>query len=157
MNHDFAVAWATAMTEDTDRLLGMYADKTVVEHRALNDHMTDTISDRNDLRHAYAPFGNDDESNGLGVHTVTIDEYAGDERVGIILWTWEAEHLERFHGMDVPDGKAWADGQTFQVYDADGKIEREETMYNPIPQFKKVGLDIQTPHYWEADFDPSAA
>jgi steroid delta-isomerase-like uncharacterized protein len=156
MNHDYAVAWAQAITEDTDSLLSLYADEAIAEHRAVNDHMTDTITERSDLRNAYTPFANADPASGLGIHTFRADEYLGDERHGLIMWSWSVEHLDRFHGIPVPDGKLEAEGHTFQVYDADGKIVQESTQWNPVPALQELGVPIQKPHYWDADFDPAS-
>jgi steroid delta-isomerase-like uncharacterized protein len=152
---DRAKAWATALTEDTDRLLGMYADEFTSQDRRVADVVTDVITEKDVLRDVYAPFANKDRDNGVGVHSFEAAEWIGDESRGVILWNWSAEDIASYRGIPTGGAGVKTFGQTYHEYDGDGRIVRESTFWNDVPAFQALGLPVLTIHYWDADFDPS--
>jgi steroid delta-isomerase-like uncharacterized protein len=132
---DRAQAWADAINNDPERAVAAFSDEF---HGVL------------------APFANKDTANGTGIHKFEATEWIGDDRTGVILWNWSAEHIATYRGVPVDGGSIETYGQTWQQYGDDGRIVRESTFWNDVPAFKALGLPVQTVHYWDADFDPSA-
>lgn len=149
MNHDFAVKWTKALSENVDDLSSMYADECIVEIGTYADAVGEAITNRASLRRELAQFSNRDSANGMGIHTFSAKKYEGHERHGIIQWDWTAEHLDAYRGMPV-DGRTLSSvGQTFQQYDSDGKIVRESTYWNDVKVLKELGVPMEAAHYWE--------
>ncbi|WP_320671803.1 nuclear transport factor 2 family protein [Patulibacter defluvii] len=155
---DFARTWAETRTSDLDAHAALYAEDQffTIEERMVDDHLGDTISDREDLRTQLAPYVNRDRDNGLGVQTLTVTEaFAGNGHL-MIHWDWSVEGLETFHGLPVEGRTLTSKGSTFLQFDDDGKITLESTFLNENPVFQQLGLPIITPHYWEEGFDPAS-
>jgi steroid delta-isomerase-like uncharacterized protein len=153
---DRAQAWADAINNDPERAVAAFSDEFTFENRRIDDVVNDTVTDKSTLHGVLAPFANKDTANGTGIHKFEATEWIGDDRTGVILWNWSAEHIATYRGVPVDGGSIETYGQTWQQYGDDGRIVRESTFWNDVPAFKALGLPVQTVHYWDADFDPSA-
>jgi steroid delta-isomerase-like uncharacterized protein len=158
MNLDYAKRWAEALSNDTAALADLYAadGDFCVERHMMDDHMEDTISDRATLLERLGGLANDDQSNGVGIHTFTATEYIGDERYGLVHWDYTCEAASTYRGIPADGKRLQTKGSTFLQFNSDGKIALESTCTNDNPIFQELGIPVATPHYWAADFDPAA-
>jgi steroid delta-isomerase-like uncharacterized protein len=151
----YAQGWADTRTNDTAAHRELYAasEDFVVETRMVDDHLGDTISTDGEFAAGLAGFTNKDESNGLGVQTITVTEtFPGNGHV-MIHWDWQVTGADTYRGFPVNGKTLTSNGSSFLQFDAAGKIILESTVLNENPIFQQLGLPIITPHYWEADFD----
>ncbi|CAN5351815.1 nuclear transport factor 2 family protein [soil metagenome] len=149
--------WATTLTADVDSALALYADAFSFDDRADVDHVIDTAITKAELRPRLAPYANKDRANGSGVHRFEVREVfdvTGDNGrpAVVILWTWTGENLESYSGLPVNGATLTTLGITWHQLDDAGKITRETTYWNDTPLLAELGVPVQTPHYWEADF-----
>lgn len=153
-----ASTWAKTLQNDLDAHADLYAadEDFSIEARMVDDHLTDTITDREDLRAQLAVWTNKDETNGLGVHTLTVTETFQGNGHEMIHWDYSVSGLDTFHGLPVNGQTLTSQGSTFLQFDPNGKIVLESTVLNQIPMYKQVGVPLITPHYWEEGFDPSS-
>ncbi len=158
MNLDYAKQWTDALSNNTSALADLYAadGDFCIERHMMDDHMQDTISDREMLVERLGGLANDNPDNGVGIHTFTATEYIGDARYGLIHWDYTVEHASHYRGLPAAGKRLQTKGSTFLQFDADGKIVLESTCVNDNPIFQELGIPIMTPHYWDADFDPAA-
>lgn len=158
MNIDYAKQWADALCSDTEALADMYAadGEFCVERHMMDDHMQDTISDRETLIERLSGLANDDAENGIGIHTFTATEYIGDARYGFIHWDYAAEKASSYRGLPASGERLQTKGSTFLQFDSEGKIVLESTCFNDVPILAELGVPLMTPHYWDADFDPAS-
>ncbi|GAB24080.1 hypothetical protein GOPIP_062_00320 [Gordonia polyisoprenivorans NBRC 16320 = JCM 10675] len=156
-----AEAWATALTSDTDELLGLFADDFVYDDHADRDHVLDTAITKDELRPFVAPFANADPGNGVGTHTFTVTESfpvagrGGDPAV-VILWDWTGEGLDTYRGVPVNGRTLHTRGITWHQLNAEGKIVHESTYWNDTPVLQELGIPLITPEYWVEGFDPAS-
>jgi steroid delta-isomerase-like uncharacterized protein len=152
MNLQHAQQWARALGTDVDALAELYADWFTLEHGIVDDHLLDTITDRDALRAALGGLS----SGENGTYTFTATEWLGGEDYGLIHWNVAIEGATTFRGIPT-DGKTLTGiGSTFQRFDADGKISYESTYWEDNRIFVQLGLPVVRPHYWRADFDMAA-
>jgi len=150
--------WAETRTSDLDAHAELYAadEEFVVEQRKVDDHLGDTISDREDLKEQLAFWTNQDAGNGNGVHALTVTEaFEGNGHV-MVHWDYRVEGLESFHGVPTEGKVLTSKGSTFLQFDDEGRIVLESTFLNDNPIYQQLGLPIITPHYWEEGFDPAS-
>lgn len=139
MNREFADTWASALSTDIDALVSLYADQCVVDLGSYADSVDDALIDPDALRRVLGHYSNTDQGNGLGIHRFEATNYEGHERHGIIQWRWTGEHLETFRGIPASAHTLTTFGQTFQQYDATGKITRETTYWADMKALKALG------------------
>ncbi|MCW2615461.1 MAG: hypothetical protein JWN08_2455 [Frankiales bacterium] len=153
-----ASTWAKTLLNDTDAHADLYAadEDFSIEARMVDDHLTDTVTDRADLAAQLAFWTNKDESNGLGVHTLTVTETFAGNGHEMIHWDYEVTGLDTFHGLPVNGQTLSSKGSTFLQFDPNGKIVLESTVLNQIPIYQQLGVALITPHYWEEGFDPAS-
>jgi steroid delta-isomerase-like uncharacterized protein len=152
MNLQHAQEWARALGSDVDALAELYADWFTLEHGVVDDHLLDTITDRDALRAALGGLS----SGENGTYTFTAREWLGGEDYGLIHWDVTIEGARTFRGIPT-EGKALTGiGSTFQRFDADGKISFESTYWEDNRIFVQLGLPVVRPHYWRADYDMAA-
>jgi len=152
---EHAQKWAEALGSDVEALGDLYsADWFTLNHTMVDDHMEDTITDREMLRAALGGLS----SGENGTYTFTANEWLGGrEDYGLIHWDVTIEGAKTFRGIPVPEGTTLTGtGSTFHKFDADGKISFESTFWEDNRIFVQLGLPIIRPHYWEADFDIEA-
>lgn len=161
-NQEHAERWASLITSDTDAALDLYADDLIYDDRQDVDHVYDTATDKTQLRERIAPYANQDVDNGLGIHRFevlgvidTVGAGCPASRAVYILWKWTGEHLANFRGVPTEGQPLYTRGQTWQQFDAEGRVDREITCWNDVPVFQQLGLPVHTPRYWDADFDPA--
>jgi steroid delta-isomerase-like uncharacterized protein len=148
-----AQKWAAALGSDVDALGDLYADWFTLEHTMVDDHMNDTITDREMLKAALGGMSGSEN----GTYTFTATEWLGGEDYGLIHWDVTIEGATTFRGIPVEDGKTLeGTGSTFHQFDENGKISYESTYWEDNRIFVQLGLPIVRPHYWEADFDMEA-
>ncbi|SNQ47677.1 conserved hypothetical protein [Frankia canadensis] len=159
---DHAERWTRAITSDTEAALALYAADVLYDDRRAQDHVYDTATTVAELRERLVIFANPDPTNGLGIHHFDIlDAIETTGAAGAfavtILWRWTGEGLASFRGVPAGGQTLSTRGQTWHQFDADGLIDRELTNWNDVPVLQQLHLQVLTPHYWAADFDPSAA
>jgi steroid delta-isomerase-like uncharacterized protein len=152
MNLQHAQQWARALGTDVDALAELYADWFTLEHGIVDDHLLDTITDRDALRSALGGLS----SGENGTYTFTATEWLGREDYGLIHWNVSIEGATTFRGIPTEGKTLTGIGSTFQRFDADGKISYESTYWEDNRIFEQLGLPIVRPHYWRADFDMAA-
>jgi steroid delta-isomerase-like uncharacterized protein len=152
MNLQHAQQWARALGTDVDALAELYADWFTLEHGIVEDHLLDTITDRDALRSALGGLS----SGENGTYTFTATEWLGREDYGLIHWNVSIEGATTFRGIPTEGKTLTGIGSTFQRFDADGKISYESTYWEDNRIFEQLGLPIVRPHYWRADFDMAA-
>jgi steroid delta-isomerase-like uncharacterized protein len=152
MNLQHAQQWARALGTDVDALAELYADWFTLEHGIVDDHLLDTITDRDALRSALGGLS----SGENGTYTFTATEWLGREDYGLIHWNVSIEGATTFRGIPTEGKTLTGIGSTFQRFDADGKISYESTYWEDNRIFVQLGLPVVRPHYWRADFDMAA-
>lgn len=138
MSHAFAVKWLKAFRESAEAVVALYADDFLFEDPILGQ----SITSREDLLRVFAPYANKDESNGIGINNFRIDEVVGDEKAAIYRWTWQAPTAAAFVGVPTNGKVPGARGITFHIYDADGKIKREESFWDCATAVRDLGLPV---------------
>lgn len=154
----FARRWAETRTSDLAAHRDLYAaaEDFCLETRMVDDHLGDTVSTDEEFASELAPYVNKDETNGLGVQTITVTEaFPGNGHI-LIHWDWTATGADTYRGLPVDGKTLTSKGSTFLQFDAAGKIILESTFLNENPIFQQLGLPIITPHYWEEGFDPAS-
>jgi steroid delta-isomerase-like uncharacterized protein len=152
MNLQHAQEWAEALGTDIDALAELYADWFTLEHGMVDDHMRDTITDRDALSAALGGLS----SGENGAYTFTAREWLGGADYGLIHWDVTIEGARTFRGIPTEGKTLTGTGSTFQRFDAGGKISYESTYWEDNRIFAQLGLPIVRPHYWRADFDMAA-
>jgi steroid delta-isomerase-like uncharacterized protein len=152
MSLEHAQKWAWALGNDIDALGELYADWFTLEHTMVDDHMRDTITDRDMLKAALGGIAGGEN----GKYTFTATEWLGGTEFGLIHWDVTIEGAASFRGIPT-DGKTLTGiGSTFHEFDAGGKIKLESTFWEDNRIFVQLGVPIVRPHYWRADFDMEA-
>ena len=137
MNQRFAVEWLKAFRESPEKVCKLYADDFLFEDLMLGQ----SITDKGELARAFAPYANDDLTNGVGVHHFRIDEVVGDENSALIRWSWIAHGAAAFYGIPT-DGKAvGTTGHTFHIYE-NGRIKRESTYWDAASIIQDLGQPV---------------
>jgi steroid delta-isomerase-like uncharacterized protein len=139
MSYRFAVLWLKAFRDNPEKVCDLYADDFLFEDLMLGQ----SITDKADLGRAFAPYANADLNNGVGVHLFRIDEYIGDEKRGLIRWTWAAQGVSAFLGVPTNGKVAGTSGHTMHVYQG-GKIKRESTFWDATSVLRDLGLPVST-------------
>lgn len=138
MSHAFAVKWLKAFRESAEAVVALYADDFLFEDPILGQ----SITSREELLRVFAPYANKDESNGIGINNFRIDEVVGDEKAAIYRWTWQAPTAAAFVGVPTNGKVPGARGITFHIYDADGRIKREESFWDCATAVRDLGLPV---------------
>lgn len=149
---DHAKQWCHLLGTDTAALASLYADYFTIESSKVDDHETDTLTDRAMLAEQLGGLA----SGENGVYTFTATEYLGDERYGLIHWDVTIEGATTYRGLPTEGKTLRTTGSTFHQFDADGKILLESTCWEDNGVFIELGLPIIRPHYWREDFDLAA-
>jgi len=148
-----AQRWAHALGSDVDALAALYADWFTLEHTIVDDHMQDTITDREMLKAALGGLS----SGENGTYAFHATEWLGAEDYGLTHWEVAIDGARTFRGIPVDEGKTLTGiGSTFHQLDADGKITFESTFWEDCQLLVQLGVPIVRPHYWRADFDMEA-
>lgn len=158
---EHAERWVAALMSDSATAVNLYADDLVYDDHADSDHVMDTAITKAELEPRLAPFANNDNSNGAGIHRFTATEafqlagVNGDPAV-VILWDWTGEGLATYRGVPTGGKSLHTRGITWHQLDGSGKIARETTYWNDTPVLQELGLPIITPEYWVEGFGPAA-
>jgi len=139
MSHAFAVKWLKAFRESPEAVVALYADDFLFEDPILGQ----TITSKDDLLRVFAPYANADTDNGIGINNFRIDEVVGDDKAAIYRWTWQAPTAAAFVGVPTNGKVPGARGITFHVYDADGRITREESFWDCASAVRNLGLPVE--------------
>ncbi|CUU59786.1 conserved hypothetical protein, steroid delta-isomerase-related [Parafrankia irregularis] len=137
-SYRFAVLWLKAFRESAEKVCALYADDFLFEDLILDQ----SITDKEELHRVFAPYANADRDNGIGINCFRIDEYIGDSRSGIIRWSWEPDGAAAFLGVPTAGKPFSTSGQTFHVYDTDGRIRRESTYWDAVAPLAAIGLPL---------------
>ncbi|MCU1647645.1 MAG: hypothetical protein JWN03_7920 [Nocardia sp.] len=141
MSHTFAIKWLKAFRESPEAVVALYADDFVFEDPILGQ----TITDKADLLRVFAPYANKDPENGIGINNFRIDEVVGDEKSAIYRWTWEAPTATAFVGVPTNGKVPGSRGITFHVYNDEGLIVKEASLWDVATAVAELGLPIE-PH-----------
>jgi steroid delta-isomerase-like uncharacterized protein len=138
MSHTFAVKWLKAFRESPEAVVALYADNFVFEDPILGQKITD----KDELLRVFAPYANKDTENGIGINNFRIDEVVGDDRAAIYRWTWEAPTATAFVGVPTNGKVPGSRGITFHVYDEDGLIVKEASLWDVATSVAELGLPV---------------
>jgi steroid delta-isomerase-like uncharacterized protein len=147
-----AQRWCEALGRDTAALGELYADYFTLEFGMVDDHLNDTVTDRQMLSEKLGGLANGDN----GRYTFTATEWLGDERYGLIHWNVKIEGAATYRGLPTGGKTLETIGSTFHQFDRDGRILLESTCWEDNRVFEALGLPIVRPHYWTEDFDPAS-
>ena len=139
MSYRFAVMWLKAFRESPQKVCRLYADDFLFEDLMLGQ----SITDKDDLARAFAPYANTDLTNGVGVHLFRIDEVIGDETRALIRWTWQAIGAATFLGVPTNGKVVGTTGHTMHLYEH-GKIKRESTYWDATSALRDLGQPVST-------------
>ena len=139
MSYRFAVMWLKAFRESAEKVCELYADDFLFEDLMLGQ----SISNKEDLARAFAPYANDDPTNGIGLHEFRIDEVIGDENRALIRWTWRAIGAAAFLGVPTEGKVVGTVGHTMHIYER-GRIKRESTYWDAASILADMGQPIST-------------
>lgn len=138
MSHAFAVKWLKAFRESAEAVVALYADDFLFEDPILGQ----SITSKDELLRVFAPYANADTENGIGINNFRIDEVVGDDKAAIYRWTWQAPTAAAFVGVPTNGKVPGARGITFHIYDADGRIKREESFWDCATAVRDLGLPV---------------
>ncbi|MUL46299.1 hypothetical protein FZI85_08840 [Mycobacterium sp. CBMA293] len=138
MSHAFAVKWLKAFRESAEAVVALYADDFLFEDPILGQ----SITSKDELLRVFAPYANKDTGNGIGINNFRIDEVVGDDKAAIYRWTWQAPTATAFVGVPTNGKTPGARGITFHIYDADGRIKREESFWDCASAVRDLGLPV---------------
>ena len=137
MSFRFAVMWLKAFRESADKVCELYADEFLFEDLMLGQ----SITDKDDLARAFAPYANTDPDNGIGIHQFRIDEVIGDDDRALIRWTWQAIGAAAFLGVPTNGKVVGTTGHTMHVYQG-GRIKRESTYWDATSVLRDLGQPV---------------
>ena len=137
MSFRFAVMWLKAFRESADKVCELYADEFLFEDLMLGQ----SITDKEDLARAFAPYANSDPGNGIGVHEFRIDEVIGDDNRALIRWTWRAIGAAAFLGVPTNGQVVGTTGHTMHIYEG-GRIKRESTYWDAPSVLRDLGQPV---------------
>jgi steroid delta-isomerase-like uncharacterized protein len=137
VNQRFAVEWLKAFRESPEKVRTLYAEEFLFEDLMLGQ----SITDADELIRAFAPYANDDLTNGVGVHQFRIDEVIGDENAALIRWTWAAHGAAQFFGVPTNGKVVGTTGHTFHIYE-NGRIKRESTYWDAASILADLGQPV---------------
>jgi steroid delta-isomerase-like uncharacterized protein len=137
MSFRFAVMWLKAFRESADKVCELYADEFLFEDLMLGQ----SITDKEDLARAFAPYANSDPGNGIGVHEFRIDEVIGDDNRALIRWTWRAIGAAAFLGVPTNGKVVGTTGHTMHIYEG-GRIKRESTYWDATSVLRDLGQPV---------------
>ena len=150
---EHAQRWCAALGGDTSALGNLYSDWFTLEYTMVDDHLEDTITDREMLAEKLGGIAGGEN----GTYTFTPTEYLSDNPAyGLIHWDVTIEGATTYRGIPTNGKTLKTVGSTFHQFDADGKIELESTCWEDNGIFTELGLPIVRPHYWVEGFDFSA-
>jgi steroid delta-isomerase-like uncharacterized protein len=66
----------------------------------------------------------------------------GDDRAAIYRWTWEAPTATAFVGVPTNGKVPGSRGITFHVYDEDGRIVKEASLWDVATSVAELGLPV---------------
>ncbi|WP_067681973.1 ketosteroid isomerase-related protein [Nocardia miyunensis] len=139
MSHAFAIKWLKAFRDSPEAIVALYADGFLFEDPILGQKITD----RDELLRVFAPYANKDTENGIGINNFRIDEVVGDEKSAIYRWTWTAPTATAFVGVPTNGKVPGARGITFHVYDDEGLIVKEASLWDVATAVGELGLPIE--------------
>ncbi|WP_330256081.1 nuclear transport factor 2 family protein [Nocardia sp. NBC_00565] len=139
MSHFFAVKWLKAFRESPEAVVALYADEFLFEDPILGQ----SITNKDDLLRVFAPYANKDTENGIGINNFRIDEVVGDEKSAIYRWTWEAPTATAFVGVPANGKVPGSRGITFHVYNEDGLIVKEASLWDVATAVAELGQPIE--------------
>ncbi|ORB76511.1 ketosteroid isomerase-related protein, partial [Mycobacterium timonense] len=134
----FAVKWLKAFRESPEAVVALYADDFLFEDPILGQ----SITSKDELLRVFAPYANADTENGIGINNLRIDEVVGDDKAAIYRWTSNAPTAAAFVGVPTNGKVPGARGITFHIYDADGRIKREESFWDCATAVRDLGLPV---------------
>ena len=138
MSHSFAVKWLKAFRESPQAVVALYADEFLFEDPILGQ----SITSKDELLRVFAPYANADAANGIGINKFRIDEVVGDEKSAIYRWTWTAPTATAFVGVPTNGKVPGARGITFHVYNEDGLIVREASLWDVATAVADLGQPV---------------
>ncbi|WP_067656603.1 ketosteroid isomerase-related protein [Nocardia harenae] len=138
MSHFFAVKWLKAFRESPEAVVALYADEFLFEDPILGQRITS----KEELLRVFAPYANKDPENGIGINNFRIDEVIGDEHSAVYRWTWDAPTATAFVGIPAGGKVPGSRGLTFHVYDADGRITKEASLWDVATAVAELGQPI---------------
>lgn len=139
MSHTFAIKWLKAFRESPEAVVALYADEFLFEDPILGQKITS----KDELLRVFAPYANKDTENGIGINNFRIDEVIGDEKAAVYRWTWNAPTATAFVGVPTNGKVPGTRGLTFHIFDEDGLIVREASLWDVATAVAELGQPLQ--------------
>ncbi len=134
MNHAWAQYWITLFADRTDELITLYADQFEFEDVNLGVHIT---NDKIALRQFFLNFVSNNSEQSY--NRLNVIDYVGDERLGIVQWTWDAKHAGDFLGVPAAGKVTSTRGMTMLGFRG-GKIVQERAIWDVLPVMRQLGI-----------------
>ena len=133
MNREWAQYWITLFADRTDELLTLYADQFEFEDVNLGTRIS---NDKTALREFFLNFISQDPEDSY--NRFNVFDYLGDEKLGIVQWTWDAKHAGDFLGIAAAGKVTSTRGMTVLGFRS-GKIVLERAIWDVIPVMRQLG------------------
>ncbi|KLL09929.1 hypothetical protein [Protofrankia coriariae] len=151
---EHAQRWAAALGSDTAALADLYADYFTVEWTKVDDHLDDTVTDRETLVERLGGIASGE--NGTYTFTPTAWFGGANDSYGLIHWNVRIEGATTYRGLPTSGKTLETVGSTFHQFDSEGKIILESTYWEDNTVFEALGVPVVRPHYWDENFDPAS-
>lgn len=135
MNKDWAQYWIKLFDRKTDELMGLYSPEFYFID--INFEL-EIVNDLDKLREFFSVFNNADPDVKYDIFDVF--DYAGDNRRGTFQWTWKSKLAGDFLGVPAAGKEVSTRGMTLMEWNEEGKIIREESIWDAIPVLKQLGV-----------------
>ena len=135
MNKDWAQAWIKRFDRQLDDLMSLYSPEFYFID--INFEL-EIINDKAALREFFSVF--DNSNPDVKYDYFDVFDYAGDERRGTFQWTWKAKHAGDFLGIPAAGKETETRGMTLMEWNEDGKIVREESIWDLVRILKPLGV-----------------
>ena len=134
MNRKWAENWIALFADRTDELITLYADHFEFEDVNLGVRIS---NDKAQLREFFLNFVSN--STGNSYNRLTVFDYVGDERLGVVQWTWEAKHASDFLGIPASGKETSTRGMTVLGFSG-RKIVLERAIWDVLPVMRQLGV-----------------
>jgi steroid delta-isomerase-like uncharacterized protein len=149
---EHAQRWCTAVGSDIEALGHLYAPYFTSEWTMVDDHLEDTVTDREMLAAALGGLS----SGENGTYTLEATEVFEGNGHQLTHWNLTVEGASTYRGLPTGGKTLTTLGSTFHEFDDEGRIILESTCIEDNRVFIQLGIPILRPHYWEEDFDMAA-
>lgn len=135
MNQQWAQAWIKRFDRQLDDLMSLYSPQFYFID--INFEL-EIVNDLDALRNFFSVF--DNSNRDVKYDDFDVFDYAGDKHRGTFQWTWKARHENDFLGIPAAGIETETRGMTLMEWDENGKIIREESIWDLVRILKTLGV-----------------